>query len=156
MEVVKLFATRVREERLRRGLSQERLADVAGLHRTYISGLERAEINATLRTAERVAHALNLDLVDLLSVSDTPRNDSGERVGEAQGRYKGAPTGSAAEMRLRITLETDERGALQGSGRARFGDKVFPFRVDDVRAIAESLEGEPPEDRNDPISNSPE
>ena len=149
MEATKLFGARVREERLRHGVSQERLADIAGLHRTYISGLERAEINATLRTAERVARALDVELVDLLRIPDIPgpvHNAPDERVGEPQGRYKETSAGSAAGMRLRITLETDERGALQGSGRARFGDKVFPFRVDDVRAAVESLKEESPED----------
>lgn len=66
-DVVNLFARRVRNERKRRKLSQEALADLAGLHRTYIGGLERGEINATLRSADRVAGALGLALAELLN-----------------------------------------------------------------------------------------
>jgi transcriptional regulator with XRE-family HTH domain len=141
VDSVERFAARVREERLRRGVSQERLADMAGLHRTYVSGLERAKVNATLGTAERVARALGMELVDLLGAPGAPGpagedaagGGSDEHLGELPGRYAVVPGTAAAGMRLRITLETDGRGALRGSGRARFGDEVFPFRIDDVR-----------------------
>ena len=53
-----VLAGAVRTERFRLGLSQEALAELAGLDRTYISGLERGGRNPAPSTVERVAHAL--------------------------------------------------------------------------------------------------
>ncbi len=66
-QLVRRFAENVRRERLARNLSQEALADLADVHRTYIGMLERGEKNVTLGTLERVANALNVDAVSLLS-----------------------------------------------------------------------------------------
>lgn len=59
------FGQRVQELRRERGLSQEQLADQAGVHRTYIGMIERAEKNITLCNIERIAKALRLDIKDL-------------------------------------------------------------------------------------------
>lgn len=59
------FGKRVREKRLKADLSQEELADRAGLHRTYIGMIERAEKNITLMNVEKLAKALNIKLSDL-------------------------------------------------------------------------------------------
>ncbi|MBD0370007.1 MAG: helix-turn-helix transcriptional regulator [Pyrinomonadaceae bacterium] len=64
--VLKMFGQRVREERLKRGLSQEALAEKAGMHRTYIGMIERAEKNVTLINIEKIAHALDVEIVVLL------------------------------------------------------------------------------------------
>ena len=66
-DILTQFGSRVREERLKRGLSQEKLAEVADLHRTYIVMIERAEKNITLTNAEKIANALSMDLADLVS-----------------------------------------------------------------------------------------
>jgi len=50
-----------------RGLSQEAFADVVGVHRTYMGGLERGERNLTLRSLERIAARINLEPLDLLA-----------------------------------------------------------------------------------------
>lgn len=55
----------VRAERVRRGLSQEELAERAGLDRTYISGLERGTRNPALTTQQKVASALGVPLSTL-------------------------------------------------------------------------------------------
>jgi transcriptional regulator with XRE-family HTH domain len=58
--LVNVFADNVRRIRLDRGLSQEELAEAAGVHRTYIGMLERAEKNVTIYNIERVATALGV------------------------------------------------------------------------------------------------
>lgn len=64
--LVTLFATNLRRRRLELGLSQEGLAERAGVHRTYIGMLERGEKNATLSSIERIALALEVDAWKLL------------------------------------------------------------------------------------------
>jgi transcriptional regulator with XRE-family HTH domain len=66
MNVNKTFAANVRRLRKARGISQEALADRAGLHRTYIGAVERGERNITLLNADRIAEALNVSLRDCL------------------------------------------------------------------------------------------
>ncbi len=56
------FGEKVREERHKQGLSQEELASRAGVHRTYIGMIERAEKNITLENIEKVAKALSLKI----------------------------------------------------------------------------------------------
>jgi len=57
----------MREHRLRLGLSQEQLAEMTDLHRTYIGSIERAERNVSLDNVEIIAAALGVDIVELLS-----------------------------------------------------------------------------------------
>lgn len=61
------FGHKVREERLKQGLSQEELAARARVHRTYIGMIERAEKNITLENIEKIATALKLKINDLLT-----------------------------------------------------------------------------------------
>ncbi len=63
------FARNLRAVRVSIGLSQEALAEEAGLHRTYIGSVERAERNVSIDSMERLAAALNVDIVDLLQTS---------------------------------------------------------------------------------------
>ena len=58
------FGDKVREERHKQNLSQEELASRAGVHRTYIGMIERAEKNITLENIEKVANALKIKLSD--------------------------------------------------------------------------------------------
>jgi ribosome-binding protein aMBF1 (putative translation factor) len=61
-----LFAKNLREARKARGISQEKLAELAGLHRTYIGSVERGERNITVDNMERLAHALGVAIQVLL------------------------------------------------------------------------------------------
>jgi transcriptional regulator with XRE-family HTH domain len=54
------FGRRVRTERERLGMSQEELADRAGIHRTYLGGVERGERNVGLLNVLRIARALGV------------------------------------------------------------------------------------------------
>ncbi len=59
------FGEKVRATRLEQGLSQEDLADKAGVHRTYIGMIERAEKNITLENIKKIAVALGIKVEDL-------------------------------------------------------------------------------------------
>lgn len=61
MSLIHIFAENVREYRKTRGLSQEGLADLANLHRTYISAVERERRNISIDNIERIAKALDIE-----------------------------------------------------------------------------------------------
>lgn len=65
--ILRGFGNKVRQERIKRGLSQEALADLAGLHRTYIGMIERAEKNITLLNIDKIARALKVSVEYLLA-----------------------------------------------------------------------------------------
>lgn len=62
------FGKKVKEERLKRNLSQEALAEKAGVHRTYIGMIERAEKNITLENIEKISNSLGVSISKLLDV----------------------------------------------------------------------------------------
>lgn len=62
----RIFSQRLRQIRQNKGLSQEELADLAGLHRTYVGSVERCERNISIDNMERLAKALDVDVTDLL------------------------------------------------------------------------------------------
>lgn len=62
----KAFGEVLRRLRSAKGLSQEALGFRAGLHRTYVSQLERGLKSPSLRTIEKIAHVLEVDLADLM------------------------------------------------------------------------------------------
>ena len=64
--LVAIFAANVRLRRLELGLSQEALAERAGVHRTYVGMLERSEKNCTIYNIWRLASALQVEAADLL------------------------------------------------------------------------------------------
>lgn len=61
------FGRRLRSLREERGLSQEQLAHIAGLDRTYVSSCEAGRRNATIKTVERLSRALQVDPAALVS-----------------------------------------------------------------------------------------
>lgn len=65
--VLAAFGDAVRARRLARGWSQEEFADRAGLHRTYIGGIERGERNVSLVNVERIATALGDGLAAVMA-----------------------------------------------------------------------------------------
>lgn len=72
-DLQRVVGENLRAYRRERGLSQEAFAQVLGVHRTYMGGLERGERNLTLKALERIAARLSMDPVGLLHRSD-PRH----------------------------------------------------------------------------------
>lgn len=66
MDVRRNFGKRLRELREAEGWSQEEFADRAGLHRTYVSAVERGVRNPTLSVLARIAKALGITLSELV------------------------------------------------------------------------------------------
>ncbi len=78
---------RLRAERERQGLTQQRVADMAGLDRSYYVGVEAGKRNVTFRTFCRMAHALGQDVAYFLKDMPTPAfldNDSSEDIGDGK------------------------------------------------------------------------
>ena len=72
-----MFGTRIKELRLSRGLSQERLAELTGLHRTYLASAERGERNVSLQNICLIAGGLGCEPVELLAgIPALPAKDS--------------------------------------------------------------------------------
>jgi transcriptional regulator with XRE-family HTH domain len=113
--VDKLFQSlglRIRELRTARGWSQERFAEICGVHRTYMGHLERGEKNASLGSVARVARALEITLSELLSGVDVPASpvdsgDSQENHGtKQQSRHVRVPDAARLLQELQLERET--------------------------------------------------
>lgn len=70
MDIKKVFGTNVRKYRNSCGYSQEELADICGLHRTYISDIERFQRSISLDNIQKVADALGVDTYVLFVEND--------------------------------------------------------------------------------------
>jgi transcriptional regulator with XRE-family HTH domain len=65
-ELQRIVGQNVRAYREERGMSQEAFADLVGVHRTYMGGVERGERNLTLKSVERIAEQIGVDPLELL------------------------------------------------------------------------------------------
>ena len=65
MDKLKAFGEKIRKIRIERGLSQEKLAFLSGLHRTYVGAIERGERNVSFKNIEKIAKTLKVDLEEL-------------------------------------------------------------------------------------------
>jgi transcriptional regulator with XRE-family HTH domain len=84
VDIRQRLAANLREQRQRRKLSQEALADLAGLHRTYVSQVERTVTNVSLDNIFRLAQALNVDVHALLLPRDSAEGKSGGGLSRAR------------------------------------------------------------------------
>jgi len=69
-DICKEFGENVRKYRKIRGISQEKLAELTGLHRTYISSLERGKRSISLKNIQKISEALRVDICFLFSKNE--------------------------------------------------------------------------------------
>ena len=66
MDIKKTFGEKVKSLRLEKGWSQEKLALTADLDRTYIPGIEKGDRNVSITVIEKIAKALEVEIIELL------------------------------------------------------------------------------------------
>lgn len=71
MDIIKVFGENVRKYRIAMGLSQEDFAEKCGLHRTYISAIERFQRNNSIENVQKIADALGMESYRLLMENTT-------------------------------------------------------------------------------------
>ena len=65
MDIIKVFGKNVRKYRTSLGISQEKFGEMCGLHRTYISDIERFQRSISLENIQRIANALGIETYKL-------------------------------------------------------------------------------------------
>ncbi len=73
-ELLETLAENIRSFRRKKGISQEALADMCSLHRTYIGSVERRERNVTLASLAVLADALGMSVPELLTPREHEKN----------------------------------------------------------------------------------
>ena len=106
-DLKRLFGTAIKSKRSELGISQEELAGRAGLHRTYVSDVERGARNLSLESIEKLAHALELTISGLF-----------DRAGDGAGAVH------AVEVLLVEDEPLDVDLTLRAFKRARFTNPV--------------------------------
>lgn len=78
-DLTREFAKAIRRRRIAAGLSQETLAESAGLHPTYIGLIERGERKPTLHAGARIADALGVALSEIIREAERALGSKGKR-----------------------------------------------------------------------------
>lgn len=106
-DISKNLGKRIRNYRTSNGLSQEKLAELAGCHPTYIGQVERGEKNATIESIEKISSALNVSLSKLFENLVVEESDTSNIPLECY-EFLSAKTKDEQERIYRILLEIDE------------------------------------------------
>ncbi len=106
-DIAKILGQRIRNYRLAKGLSQEKLAELSGCHPTYIGQIERGEKNATIESIEKIALALNVSLSKLFEVLGC-QDDGLRNIPLECYEFLSAKTKEEQEHIYRILLEMDK------------------------------------------------
>lgn len=69
-DILKRFGLTIKRLREKKGISQEKLGEICDLHRTYIGMIERAEKNVTLKSIEKLAKALEMEISEIFVEMD--------------------------------------------------------------------------------------
>ena len=65
LDIIKVFGNNVKKYRTQKGISQEKFAEICGLHRTYISAIECYRRSISLENIQRIADALDVETYKL-------------------------------------------------------------------------------------------
>lgn len=76
MDIVQVFGLNLKKYRTNRGFSQEKFAEICGMHRTYISAIECFRRSISLENIQRIADALEIEPYKLLMEEDKDAKDS--------------------------------------------------------------------------------
>jgi len=106
-DIAKILGQRIRNYRTAAGLSQEKLAELAGCHHTYIGQIERGEKNATIESIEKISSALNVSLSKLFEKLGAKENETRNIPLECY-EFLSAKTREEQEHIYRILLEMDK------------------------------------------------
>ena len=74
MDILKVFGKNLRNYRTSCNLSQEKFAELCGLHRTYISDIERGQRSISLGNIQKIADALGIDTYKLFIEANDDKN----------------------------------------------------------------------------------
>ncbi len=104
--IVKIIGQRFRNYRTEKNLSQEKVAELSGLHPTYIGQVERGEKNCTLESLCSIAKALEIPLSQIFEkIEDTDATDS---IPLKCYEFVASKTKSEQEQIYRVLLEMDK------------------------------------------------
>lgn len=78
--ILKFLGSRIRDMRKSQRLSQEQLAEVSGLHHTYIGAVERGERNISIKSLLKITNALKIPIGEVFESVDLDRSDMENRV----------------------------------------------------------------------------
>lgn len=80
MDILKLFGSNLKTLRLEKGLSQEKLAELSELHRTYISSIELGKRNVSLKNIDAISKALDVPIKKFFVDIQTRNNHEVDEV----------------------------------------------------------------------------
>jgi transcriptional regulator with XRE-family HTH domain len=117
MEMRETLARNLRKYRQAQRLSQEELGHRAELDRTYISSLERCVYSATVDAVERLAAALGIPALELL----TPSNENAEAKSSSSAFGKGASAKLPAQKGAKPSQKGEKRAQRRATARKKSG-----------------------------------
>ena len=110
-DFLRTLGSAIRARRKARGLSQEKLAELADLHPTYISEIERGCVNASIYSIFVIANVLEMELADLMNLPTAALNRQLENeLAEISGKIR-----ELGEIKQRLLL-SGLKGMLNGLG----------------------------------------
>lgn len=106
-DFAKILGQRIRNYRIAKGLSQEKLAELSKCHYTYIGQIERGEKNATIESMVKIASALDVSLSEIFEKLDTQEIEM-QSIPLKCYEIIAAKSKAEQEQALRILIEIDK------------------------------------------------
>ena len=136
MNLIHIFASNIKEYRNAQKLSQEKLAELSGLHRTYVSAVERERRNISIDNIENIANALDIEPYKLLMDEENRRLLMDEKqLKEFRDGIFALRTrrfGTVAEIMIKHLYDLDESGSLAFDKKAKDTDERIEVKFSTV------------------------